>query len=309
MLARPALDQLREDAKKRTWDAVLIYDPDRLARRYSFQELVMDELRELAIEPLFVTVSPSRNHEDRLMYGVRGIFAEYERTKIAERFRLGRVRKAKEGHIVTAEAPYGYVYIKKHEKTPGYYKIHADQAATVRRMFSLIADEGLTIRKLSGRLYDLGIRPPKSARGTWSISTLSQLLRNKTYIGEGHFGATYPIVPEKRRTNEIYKKRQKTSARRRPESEWIKIPTPAIVDETLFSRVQNRLKGNAAMARRNRKYDYLLSGKIRCACGYSRQAACLQQGRYLYYWCSNRTSQLSSPPNMHTRGDKCADCR
>ena len=46
MLARPALDQLREDAKKKLWQAVLIYDPDRLARRYSFQELVMDELRE-----------------------------------------------------------------------------------------------------------------------------------------------------------------------------------------------------------------------------------------------------------------------
>jgi site-specific DNA recombinase len=90
MLARPALDQLREDAKKKLWQAVLIYDPDRLARRYSFQELVMDELRELGIETLFVTVSPSRNHEDRLMYGVRGIFAEYERTKIAERFRLGK---------------------------------------------------------------------------------------------------------------------------------------------------------------------------------------------------------------------------
>ena len=100
MLARPALDQLREDAKKKLWQAVLIYDPDRLARRYSFQELVMDELRELGIETFFVTVSPSRNHEDRLMYGVRGIFAEYERTKIAERFRLGKVRKAKEGQIL-----------------------------------------------------------------------------------------------------------------------------------------------------------------------------------------------------------------
>src|ERR1700730_9524001 len=52
ILARPALDQLRQDAKKRAWDAVLFYDPDRLARRYSFQELVTDELRELGLEPL-----------------------------------------------------------------------------------------------------------------------------------------------------------------------------------------------------------------------------------------------------------------
>ncbi|WP_456737480.1 MULTISPECIES: recombinase family protein [unclassified Bradyrhizobium] len=57
MLARPSLDQLRADATKKLWQAILIYDPDRLARRYSYQELVMDELRERNIEVLFVTVS------------------------------------------------------------------------------------------------------------------------------------------------------------------------------------------------------------------------------------------------------------
>ena len=30
-LARPGLDKLREDAKNKNWDAVLIYDPDTLS--------------------------------------------------------------------------------------------------------------------------------------------------------------------------------------------------------------------------------------------------------------------------------------
>src|SRR6266568_6324116 len=72
MLARPALDDLRQAAKSKLWNAVLIYDPDRLARRYSFQELVMDELQEQGIQTLFVTIPPSKNSEDRLLYGVRG---------------------------------------------------------------------------------------------------------------------------------------------------------------------------------------------------------------------------------------------
>src|SRR5262249_48856500 len=141
LLARPALDQIRNDAKKKMWDAVLFYDPDRLARRYSFQELVMDELRELTIEPLFVTTPPSRNHEDRLLYGVRGVFAEYERTKIAERFRLGKVRKAKEGHVIAAEAPYGYTLMKR-RGNPGdadfcqtHYEINELEARVVRMIF------------------------------------------------------------------------------------------------------------------------------------------------------------------------------
>jgi site-specific DNA recombinase len=206
MLARPALDQLREDAKKKLWQAVLIYDPDRLARRYSFQELVMDELRELGLDTLFVTVSPSRNHEDRLMYGVRGIFAEYERTKIAERFRLGKVRKAKEGHILTTEAPYGYSYIPKSHGKHGYYEINEYEADVVRRIFSLVADDGLPIRMLVQALQKMGVLPRKSKRGVWSTSTLSTLLRNKTYIGEGHFGASYAVVPERPLKSETYKK-------------------------------------------------------------------------------------------------------
>ena len=92
-LDRPDLDQLRIDAKKKLWDAVLIYDPDRLARRYSYQELVMDELRETGIEVIFITVSAPKNSEDKILHGVRGLFAEYERAKISERFRLGKLRK------------------------------------------------------------------------------------------------------------------------------------------------------------------------------------------------------------------------
>src|SRR5437763_6047912 len=165
MLARPALDLLRQDAKKKLWDAVLFYDPDRLARRYSFQELVMDELRELRIEPLFVTVPPSRNHEDRLLYGVRGVFAEYERIKITERFRLGKVRKANEGHVIATEAPYGYRLVPRHGK-PGdpefvqtHYEIDEAEAQVVRSIFEWVVHDRLTIRQMVKRLQLEGIHP------------------------------------------------------------------------------------------------------------------------------------------------------
>jgi site-specific DNA recombinase len=97
ILARPALDKLRQDAKAKLWDTIVVYDPDRIARRYSYQELVMDELREAGIEVVFVTISAPKNSEDKILYGVRGLFAEYERAKIGERFRLGKLRKVKEG--------------------------------------------------------------------------------------------------------------------------------------------------------------------------------------------------------------------
>jgi len=90
ILARPALDQLRQDAKVKLWEVLVVYDPDRIARRYSYQELVLDELREAGIEVVFVTVSAPKNSEDKILHGVRGLFSEYERAKIGERFRLGK---------------------------------------------------------------------------------------------------------------------------------------------------------------------------------------------------------------------------
>jgi site-specific DNA recombinase len=308
MLARPSLDQLRNDAKKRLWDAVIFYDPDRLARRYSYQELVMDELRELGIEPLFVTVPRSKNHEDRLLYGVRGVFAEYERTKIAERFRLGKVRKAKEGHIIATEAPYGYTLIKRNG-TPGgsdfcqtHYEINENEARIVQMLFSWVADEQFTIRRSTKRLHDLEIPPRKSKRGVWNTSTLSTLLKNKTYIGEGHFGASYAVVPERPLKQVVYRRHKKTSRKMRPEEEWIKIPTPRLISDELFDRVQGQLKENIKLSRRNRKNEYLLSGKIRCVCGYPRCGEGPQQGKHLYYRCANRQYHHPLPPTCTERG-------
>ena len=308
ILARPGLDQLRADASKGLWDAVLIYDPDRLARRYFFQELVMDELREQGIETLFVTVAPSKNQEDQLLYGVRGVFAEYERMKITERFRLGRVRKAKEGHIVTSCAAYGYKLITRKGKLGDanfiqtHYEIDETEARVVRMIFSWIADDRLTTRQVVKRLQKEGIMPRRSKRGVWNTSTLNTLLRNKTYIGEAHYGSSYAVVPVNPRIKEGYRKVKKTSRKIRPEEEWIKIATPPLISEDLFNSTQKQLKINYELSQRNRKNEYLLSGKIKCVCGNSRAGEGPQHGKHLYYRCTARVHAYPLPPECQERG-------
>lgn len=302
ILARPALDQLRVDAKKKMWEAVLVYDPDRLARRYSYQELVMDELKEAGIEIIFVTTPAPKNSEDKILHGVKGLFAEYERAKISERFRLGKLRKAKEGHIITTEAPYGYNYIPKKDKVHGYYEINEDEARVVRMIFKWVADEGLTLRAVVKRLQEMKIRPRKSKRGVWSTSTLTTMLRHKAYIGEAHWGKSYAVVPENPLKDQKYKKQKKTSRKNRPESEWYIIPVPAIIKEDLFERTRRRLENNFSLSRRNRKNDFLLANKIWCTCG-SRRCGCgPKSGKYLYYRCSDRIKQFPLPTQCEEGG-------
>ena len=297
ILARPALDQLRNDAKSKMWEAVLFYDPDRLARRYSYQELVMDELKEAGIEVMFVTISAPKNSEDKILHGVRGLFAEYERTKIAERFRLGKLRKVKDGHLLVSEPLYGYDYIKKEGNTHGFYKINEDEARVVRMIFQWVADDRLTIRGVVKKLHDLGIKPRKSKRGVWNTSTLSTMLRHKAYIGEGHWGSSYAIVPKNPLNTERYKKHKKTSRVSKPEADWIMIPVPPIIDKDLFSRARKQVEQNFSMCVRNKKNQYLLGGKIWCECGTRRSGEGPQHGKHLYYRCSNRVYSFPLPPS------------
>jgi site-specific DNA recombinase len=295
VLARPALDKLRQDAKLKRWQVLVVYDPDRIARRYSYQELVMDELREAGIEVVFVTVSVPKNSEDKILYGVRGLFAEYERAKITERFRMGKLRKAKEGHIMVSQPAYGYRYIPKNDKTHGYYEIDEQEARVVRMIFGWIDRGGLTLRAVVRKLHDLGIKPRKAARGAWSSSTLSSILRNKTYIGEAHWGGSYMVVPEKPMSNEKYRKIRKSSRRMKPEAEWHKIPVPAIIDAAQFYRVRSKISRSFLFSPRNTKNEYLLAGTIHCPCGYKRGGQGANGGKYLYYRCTSHMSTFPLP--------------
>ncbi|MDP1728479.1 MAG: recombinase family protein [Bacteroidota bacterium] len=294
-LIRPGLDQLRMDAKKRNWEAVLIYDPDRLARRGAWQEVVMEELKELEIDVLFVTIPQPKTDEEIIMYKMRGVFTEYERMKIKERFRLGKVRKVREGNLLVSEPLYGYTYIKKEDKIHGYYKVNQEESKVIQMIFKWIDEEGLTQRKIVTRLYQLGIKPRKSKRGVWSTSTLTTLLKHKAYIGEAHWGSSYAVVPENPKSTTKYRKVKKSSRRMKPEEEWYKIPVPPIIDKELFYRVRERVERNFKQSIRNKKYDYLLIGLIFCSCGRRRSGEGPKHGKYLYYRCNDRINNFPLP--------------
>ena len=299
ILARPSLDQLRQDAKNKLWEAVLFYDPDRLARRYSYQELVMDELKEAGVEVMFVTISAPKNSEDKILHGVRGLFAESERTKIAERFRLGKLRSIKEGHIIASRPLYGYNRVPRNGTEHGYYVINEEEAAVVRKMFTWVADEGLNIRKVVRRLQELGIKPQRSKRGVWSTSTLTTMLRNEGYVGRAHWYSSIAVEPKNPISKEKYRKVKKSSSKKRPKSEWMYVSIPPIIDEELFNRARAKLAENAALSPRSKKYEYLLGGKMYCVCGQRRTGAARQLGKHLYYDCCEKILCFPLPRKCH----------
>lgn len=298
-LVRPQLDNLRQDAKdkNRQWEGVLVYDPDRLARRYSYQELVADELKEADVEVMYVTTSAPKNPEDKILHGVKGLFAEYERMKIAERFRLGKLRKVRGGNLLVSEALYGYKYIPKDDKVDGFYEVNKEEAEIVKLIFSWVANEKMTLRAVVRRLKKLDIKPRRSKKGVWNTSTLSTMLRNEAYIGKAHWGSSYAVVPTNPTTDKKYKKVKKTSRRTKPKEEWItnEIPVPVIIDQQTFNKARKQLDANFVLCERNKKNDYLLSGKIYCVCGRKRAGEGALKGKHLYYRCTDRVYSFPLP--------------
>lgn len=273
LLARPDLDRMRDAAKDGEFEVLYIYDLGRLSRDFLNQLILIDELKKLEVQLISLHDINPESDEELFLQRVMGLFHDYERRKIAEQMRRGKLYKARKGKIVHGPAPFGYRYIpktkdKQGNTTEGYYEIVDADARVVRQMFDWIANEKLTIRKVIKRLADLKIRPPKSKRGFWANSTLSRLFRCEAYIGNEYYNKSLAIEPKNPINHEKYKKIKKSSRKNKPKEDWISIPiTPILNNPDLFLRVQEQLKINSKFSQRNKKHNYLLSGLMFCECG------------------------------------------
>ena len=293
MLARPELDRLRDDASKNIWQGVIWTDRDRLARRYSYQELVIEELQEKGIETHFIHQAKAETPEDKILQGFQGLFAEYERVKIAERMRRGKIHKAKSGNLVGYQASYGYRYIPKQGDKEGQFVIYEPEAEIVKMIFHWVADDQYSMRRIIKELYDRKIPPPKGKSEAWRKSTLERMLKRKDYIGIHYYNKTISVVPKNPHNVGRYKKIKKSSRRMKAQEEWIAIPVPPLIDEDLFDRARQQIKDNLVYNNRNKKYDYLLSGKVYCLCGIKRVGDGVNN--HHYYRCAQRIYKYPLP--------------
>ena len=105
-LVRPALERLRDAVAAGHLDRIYVHSPDRLARRYAYQVLLIDEFRRAGVEVVFLNRSIGLSPEDDLLLQVQGMLAEYERAKILERSRRGKRHAAHEGRISVLSGVY-----------------------------------------------------------------------------------------------------------------------------------------------------------------------------------------------------------
>lgn len=245
LLARPELDRLRDDAAKELFDAILIHSPDRLARKYAWQEVVREELKSKEIQIIFLNQPAAKTAEDQLLLGVQGIIAEYERAKFTERTRRGRLHRAKSNHIIGNIPPYGYNCVKKIDSGTGYahYTVNESEAEIVRTTFKLLVKKRMTTNGIVTELNRMGYKGRKGNR--WARSSISKVLRNSTYTGTTYYNKHYcvPSNNQNGHAEKVYHRRKNTSLRTRQKEDWIAITgIPVVIEEGIFLRAQAQLK-------------------------------------------------------------------
>lgn len=304
ILQRPSLDRMRDAVQENRLDILYVYDRGRISRVFAYQEIIIEEINNKGVK--FVTLHDvaAVTAEERVLQAMQGVFHEYERVKIVERFRRGKMYKAKNGVLVNAQAPYGYDYISKASGGEAKIVINEDEAKVVRMIYKWVGIERMSLREVRKKLYEMGIKPKKARQDIWTNGPICRLLRNETYVtGLVYYNKGEAVVAKNPKNKTKYKKVKRTSRRMRPREEWIPFTVPIILEEEwLFEKVQKVLEYNKKYASKNRKYDYLLTGLVFCDCGTRRIGdGCSSQGHH-YYRCAQRIHKYPLESTCKSRG-------
>lgn len=276
---RPAGSQLLQDAKNGLYDTLLVYKLDRLGRATRVILNAIHDLEAYGVKLKSMTEPfDTSDASGRFLLTILAGVADLERSNILERMWIGANRAAREGKWLGGIVPYGYVkneqgMLEINDKPiPG---LNMSEADVVRLIYKLITEEKWPTKKIADHLNALNVPPSYALHGTgkrqaatagkWYFGRVLSMLRNSTYMGIHRYG-------------------KRTSKKNR---EIIERAVPAIVDEETWNNAQQTLTGNLLTATRNRKYNYLLRGLLRCGnCNYSYHGT--NSKNVFFYLCNGR---------------------
>jgi site-specific DNA recombinase len=300
-LSRPGLDQLRDQAALAEFDQVVVTAPDRLARKYVHQVLLIEELQAHGCTVAFVERPMTQDPHDQLLLQIRGAVAEYERALICDRMRRGRLTHLRAGQLLPwSRAPFGYRLDPDHPRDPACLQLDPAAAAVVGEMFAWYLESGATVHSIALRLTRAGMLTP-TGKPRWNVASVRGILKNPAYSGTA-YGTRTRIVAATERKSALLPVGAGFSDRYRPREEWIGVPVPALISLDVFERVQEQLAHNQqCSARHNTHFAYLLRASVSCGqCRLGTTARTMTPSGQSYYVCQGRSNAL-----RRAQGQRC----
>ena len=267
------LNRIREMARARELDVLVVREVDRLSRSLAKQLIVEEELRRCDVQIEYVLGEYADTPEGRLNKHIRATIAEYEREKINERMKRGRYLKVKAGSTMfNGNPPYGYEEVQE-ANGKWVLSVVPEQARIVEMIFTwYVHGDGksrpMTLAEITHRLSAMKVPTQLDLRGranvkrrgygVWGRGTVWTMLRNETYAGRWTYADTS-----------------------------LEVSVPAVISPELWKAAQARLAENKATSPRSLKHDYLLRRRVTCGkCGLKMQGKSKrgEAGGHLYFY-------------------------
>jgi site-specific DNA recombinase len=287
-LERPGMDRVRDLVASGGVSVVLAQDRDRFTREPAYHYLLKREFNEHSTKLWALNDRGDDTPEGQLTDGILDQLAKYERAKVAERTRRGKLRKAREGRIVASTPNYGFRFNDARDALI----VYEPEMIVVEKIFRMAA-EGIGCRAMQSRLLAKGISSPKGGR-VWFPRVLRRLVESDVYLPRTYEEIAELVTPEtlaRLDPSQSYGiqwyNRQKVSietvsepdgqgGRRyrrrrtsvwRPKEEWVAVPVPGYLDRSLVERARAMAEANRGAERKHLSREWDLRGIMRCPCG------------------------------------------
>jgi site-specific DNA recombinase len=322
-LERPGMDRVRDLVSAGGVSVVLAQDRDRFAREPAYLYLLREEFAEGGTVLQALNDRGDDSPEGQLTDGILDQIARYERSKIAERSRRGKLRKARQGEIIANRQPvYGFRFTADRKG----YEVDPERMPIVHRIFEMVAS-GTRLLSIKKAFDRESIPTPSSGHPTggdgrfWSQAFLKKCIMHDAYkphtpeelmellptdvadkldadrcYGVWWFGRqrhTYKQVSETT-PDGVRRYRKSKKSTWVPQDQWIGVPVPDCgIPRELVEAARAAVKYNRRAAKASERTWELSGGIFRCGCcGRALSSVPVGGGkrRRYYYRCPNRAT-------------------
>lgn len=265
---RPSFKKMIADAKKKSFDAILIYSTSRFARNHEESIVYRSMLKREGIEVISIT-QPSVDYKtDILMNALYAVMDERYSIELSENVKRGMKEKASRGIYISC-APLGY--IRKESNKP----LVVDESEG--RIIEWIFSEYIKGNSMFAMARELNAKGYRAKRGNpFDRRGIMRILTNPVYKGYLSWTCDNELI-------------------------YMKADHNPIISEEIFEKVQSmineRKRTKVRKVRDSATCSHWLTGLIRCpACGttyvlvkgYKGRADRFRCGRYSNASCTNK---------------------
>ncbi|WRS27398.1 recombinase family protein [Oscillospiraceae bacterium MB08-C2-2] len=301
---RDSFQKLLSDIYAKKVNCVIVKDLSRLSRNYTDAGSLIENLF-VQMNVRFISLAEgidsylNPDSISNLIVPITNVINDNFCYQTSKKIRQVFDMKRRNGEFIGGFAAYGYM---KNPKDKNALIVDEEASEVVKNIYECFLD-GMSKNAIVRNLNDRGIlcpseykkskglnyqNPSGSERPLWSAKTISDILKNRLYIGD---------MVQGRQRVKSYKIHTQEQV---PENEWYIVENThePIIERPIFEKVQELLKRDTRTAPQKKKL-YLFSGFLRCAdCGKAMSRS--QVKGTVYYFCRTYKDQSKMACTKHS---------